>query len=85
MGVVTALELADTNKSGARINGQTAARIDKSNEDILPAGVQAVLRGSTTEDDSEAALQSAHGEPLDAAIETALTHPGNSAGPAQKF
>ena len=72
VGVVTALELADANESVARINGQTVARIDKSNEDILPAGVQAVLRGSTTEDDSEAALQSAHGEPLDAAIETRL-------------
>ncbi len=85
VGAVTALELADTNESGARINGQTAARIDKSTEDTLPAGVQAVLRGSTTEDDSEAVLQSAHGERLDAAIETALTQPGNSAGPAQKF
>ena len=84
---VSAIELAGRIETAARINGRsiTAAKTDGGDHDQLTAGVQAILRGSNSDDDSQTAGKLADKETLDAGVHMALSQFSFAAASGQRF
>lgn len=87
-GVVSAIELAGNFETLGTINGRsvTTARVDTGHDEKLTAGVQAILRGSKTDDDGlDSAIVAPNSEGLDAGVKKALAQSTQSATDDGKY
>ena len=73
----SAVELAASTATTAKINGRVvpSARLSPANDEALSAGVQAILKGSNTDDSTQPANRAVDTDPLDAGVDMALSPP----------